>query len=232
MKKIIVNADDFGLNAKINQGIISAHKNGVVTSTSIIASDCALAFDDAIALAKDNPVMEVGVHIELDRFFNVDQARGIVYGWINEKPPLDEVGNEVRKQVERVKKAGINPPHITSHHHVHLKNEILPIVTDIAKEQGIQIIRFAKRFVPENSVFAKFRDLLTQNQIIYPEHFIEGWYWGNIDENFSVAELATHPGYGELWREYELAACCNPKLKTYLSEKNIQLIKFVDLLNR
>ena len=232
MKKIIINADDFGLTAKINQGIVSAHKNGVVTSTSIIASDYSAAFDDAVKLAKENQNLEVGIHIELDKFFNVDQTKGVVYNWLTEPAPLDQVKNEVRNQIQRLKNAGINPPHMTSHHHVHLRNELLPIVIEIAKEQGIKIVRFARRFFSQNGDFNKHKTLIEQNQIIFPEHFIEGWYWGNIDENYSVAELATYPGYGELWGEYELTACCNPQLKSYLTEKNIQLIKFVDLLDK
>ncbi|MFN3551241.1 MAG: hypothetical protein ACK4WJ_05495, partial [Endomicrobiia bacterium] len=55
--------------------------------------------------------------------------------------------------------------------------------------------------------------------------------WGNIDEVFTIAELMTHPGYGELWREYELSSSCDIKLKMYLREKNIELITYSDLIN-
>jgi len=75
----------------------------------------------------------------------------------------------------------------------------------------------------------KMRNFLDSNNIKYPPHFINGWYWGNIDEEFETAELITHPGYGQEWREKELAVCCDSNLKAYLEEKNIQLISFDQL---
>jgi len=63
----------------------------------------------------------------------------------------------------------------------------------------------------------------------HPEHFINGWYWQNIDENFETAELMTHPGFNGIWREYEMAKCCDPHLIEYLNAKGIQSISFEEL---
>ncbi|OGS20437.1 MAG: hypothetical protein A2252_10390 [Elusimicrobia bacterium RIFOXYA2_FULL_39_19] len=230
MKKIIINADDFGLTSKINQGVISAHKNGVVTSASMLASNRAEGFDEAVALAKENPGLEVGVHIDLDRFFDVDQSSGVIFDWLQNPVPIEEVKQEARNQINRIKSQGLEPFHLTSHHHSHLRLESFPAIVEVANEFNIKVVRFSKRFFPSPEDYEKNKKLLQQNKIACPEHFIEGWYWGNVDENYTIAELATHPGYGELWREYELTACCNPQLKVYLNEKNIQLITFKDLL--
>lgn len=63
IKKLIVNADDFGLHTLINQGIIKGHRDGFITSTSIMPS--ANAYEEAVALAKDNPKLGIGIHLTL-----------------------------------------------------------------------------------------------------------------------------------------------------------------------
>lgn len=227
MKKLIVNADDFGFNVKINQGIIHSHKNGVVTSASLMVTK--EGFEDAVNLARDNPRLSIGIHIDLDQFFEIDHSRGIIIG-VREPPlNLDVIYNEIKKQIETLLSTGINIDHLTGHHHAHLVDEIFPIVVSLMKEYRIPAIRFHKKILYNKEKYDEFKALLDNNNIVYPPHFIEGWYWGNIDEIFTVAELMTHPGFGELWREYELSSSCDIRLKTYLREKNIELITYKDL---
>ncbi|MCS7231537.1 MAG: ChbG/HpnK family deacetylase [Elusimicrobiota bacterium] len=228
MKKLIVNADDFGFNSKINQGIIYAFKNGVVTSTSLIVTYEGLK--DAINLAKDNPRLSVGIHIDLDKFFEIDHSRGKIVGYKVSPLPLDEIKSEIKRQIEVLLSEGIVPDHLSGHHHVHLVDEIFPIVVEVMKEYKIPSIRFHRKILYSPDKHDEFKNLLDSNNIVYPPYFIEGWYWGNIDEPYTIAELLTHPGYGELWREYELSSSCDPKLKLYLREKNIQLITYKDLV--
>ncbi|MEN3013591.1 MAG: ChbG/HpnK family deacetylase [Endomicrobiia bacterium] len=228
MKKLIVNADDFGFNSKINQGIIYAFKNGVVTSTSLMVTR--EGFKDAVNLAKDNPRLSVGIHIDLDDFFEIDHSRGkIVANKINPLP-IEEIRKEIKRQIEMLLNEGIVPDHLSGHHHVHVVDEIFPLIVEILKEYKIPSVRFHKKILYSVEKYDEFKNLLDSNNIIYPPYFIEGWYWGNIDEPYTIAELLTHPGYGELWREYELSSSCDTKLKIYLREKNIQLITYKDLV--
>jgi hypothetical protein len=228
IKKLIVTADDFGFNTKINRGIISAHKNGVVTGTSIIVTR--EGFQEAVDLAKENPKLSVGIHIDLDKFFTVDHTRGVIADFNITGLPLDEIKTEIKNQIELFKsKTGFTPDCMTSHHHSHCVNDIFPIVTVLCKEYGISGLRLPKKFFPENR-YIEMKTNAEQNGLITTTHFIEGWYWGNIDEEFTTAELMTHPGYGEIWREYEMGACCDPKLTNYLREKNVQLITYKDLI--
>lgn len=228
MKKLIVNADDFGFNPKINQGIIYAFKNGVVTSTSLIVTH--EGFEDAINLVKDNPKLCVGIHIDLDKFFEIDHSRGRIIGNKVSPLPTEEIRAEIKRQVEMLISRGIFPDHLSGHHHVHLINDVFPIVVDILKEYNIPAMRFHKKIIYSQEKYDEFKDILDKNNIVYPPYFIEGWYWGNIDEPYTIAELLTHPGYGELWREYELSSSCDVNLKAYLREKNIQLITYKDLV--
>jgi len=228
MKKLIVNADDFGFNTKINQGIIHSYKNGVVTSTSLMVTK--EGFEDAVNLIRDNPKLCVGIHIDLDQFFEIDHAKGVISGYRQNPLPIEEITSEIKKQIELVLSKGITIDHLTGHHHVHLVDEVFPIVVSLMKEYKIPAMRFHKKILYNQDKYEEFKSMLDSNGIVYPPHFIEGWYWGNIDEVFTIAELMTHPGYGEVWREYELSSSCDIKLKMYLREKNIELITYADLV--
>ena len=63
MKRLIVNADDFGLTSGVTEGIVEAHRRGIVTSTSIIASG--RAFESAVRHVAANPALGVGIHLTL-----------------------------------------------------------------------------------------------------------------------------------------------------------------------
>src|SRR5215467_1087042 len=63
MRRLIVNADDFGLTSGVNRGIVQAHCEGIVTSSTLMA--CGAQFDEAARLAKENPRLSVGCHVAL-----------------------------------------------------------------------------------------------------------------------------------------------------------------------
>ena len=63
MIRLIVNADDFGLHQAVNEGIIKGHKEGIIKSTSLLANGD--SFDEAVAMAKENPRLGIGVHTAL-----------------------------------------------------------------------------------------------------------------------------------------------------------------------
>lgn len=223
MKKIIVNADDFGYRTQINNAIIYAYKNGIVRSTSMLVNRD--AFDEAVLLAKENPGLGIGLHIDLDKYFNIEHGVGTLKGWINNCIPEQQViKGEIKRQIEKLLSTGIQIDHFDSHHHTHLFPEVLSIVIDLCKEYNVNKIRFFDRFGS-----LQLKDTLISNCIKFPEHFIEGWYYGNVDENYNVSEIMTHPGYGEIWREKELLVCCDILLKEYCQRNNIGLIKFSDL---
>src|SRR5215469_7320990 len=64
LKRVIINADDFGLTSSISRGIIEGYSSGMVTSASIIASG--EGFEEACELARHNPDLDLGVHLTLD----------------------------------------------------------------------------------------------------------------------------------------------------------------------
>ena len=62
-KRLIVNADDFGFTPDVNRGILAAHRDGILTATTLMANGD--AFDDAVRLARDTPSLDVGCHLVL-----------------------------------------------------------------------------------------------------------------------------------------------------------------------
>jgi predicted glycoside hydrolase/deacetylase ChbG (UPF0249 family) len=63
LKRLVVNADDFGFTRDVNDGIVAAHQRGILTATTLMANG--VAFDHAVDLAKSNPELDVGCHLVL-----------------------------------------------------------------------------------------------------------------------------------------------------------------------
>ena len=156
MRRLIVNADDFGLHAAVNRGILTAHTEGIVSSTSLTAGGA--AFDDAVRIAKQCPQLGVGVHLTLvgarpvlpvaEVSSLLDEA-GDFYGsyplfikrFLRGKIRLAEVERELAAQIDRVRMAGIQPSHLDSHQHLHVLPGIGGLVLDLARRFSIRAIR-------------------------------------------------------------------------------------------
>ena len=67
VRQLVVNADDFGFTRDVNQGIVEAHRYGILTATTLMAAGAfeENAFDDAVRLAGDNPKLDIGCHLVL-----------------------------------------------------------------------------------------------------------------------------------------------------------------------
>jgi hopanoid biosynthesis associated protein HpnK len=156
MKELILNADDFGLTPGVNEGIVRAHRDGILSSTTLMANG--LAFGDAVALAKENPKLGVGCHLVLiggrpvapaekvqsliDRNGNLPSTLpGFVAKVSSGKIRKDEIATELRAQIEKIRAAGIEPTHVDTHKHTHAHPRVLSVVCQVAKECGINRIR-------------------------------------------------------------------------------------------
>lgn len=156
MKRLIVNADDFGLTEKVNQAVIQGHLKGIITSASLLANGA--AFESAAALAQQYPQLGVGVHLNLTDLTPVSQpakipslvtdtglflsgplllARRIVAGRVS----LAEVEKELRSQIEKVLAAGIVASHLDGHKHFHVLPPVFDLVIRLAREYGIKGVR-------------------------------------------------------------------------------------------
>ncbi len=137
-RRVIVHADDFGLHPAINAGIERAHREGIVTSASLMP--LGPAFDEALSRLPRLPHLDLGLHFTLVgvpgcppalRAFLADYLRGAL--------PPREVGVSLRRQLDIVKHLPIS--HIDSHQHLHALPGIMRVVCQIAAEYGIPAIR-------------------------------------------------------------------------------------------
>jgi hopanoid biosynthesis associated protein HpnK len=156
MKKLIVNADDFGLTENVNSGILDAYRDGILTSTTLLANG--MAFESAVAASKKFQGLGIGVHLNLTEGRPVADASliptlidrggrlymtpprlwaGIVLGRVNPS----EIEIELRAQVLKVIHAGIRPTHFDGHKHVHVLPHISEIVIRLAREFRVPAVR-------------------------------------------------------------------------------------------
>ncbi len=153
-----MNADDFGLTRGVNRAIVEAHKNGIVTSSTLMAN-CG-AFDDAVGLAKSHATLPVGCHtllVDAAPLLGQSQVvtlladsprgeflRGIgafalrtLTGRINP----DQVEAEATAQIRKLQSAGIAVSHLDTHKHTHLFPQILHPLLRAARACGVRAIR-------------------------------------------------------------------------------------------
>jgi hopanoid biosynthesis associated protein HpnK len=158
LKNLIVNADDLGWTDGVNQGIAEAHRNGIVTSTSLLANGA--AFASGVELARSTPGLGVGVHLNLSDGEPI-APRELVATLLNDEGEfaggpealllriakrevtVREAEQEWEAQIERVKEAGIQPTHLDGHKHVHMLPGLFEVALRLAKRYGIGAIRVA-----------------------------------------------------------------------------------------
>jgi predicted glycoside hydrolase/deacetylase ChbG (UPF0249 family) len=142
-KQLVVNADDFGFTPDVNEGIIEAHRGGILTATTLMANGA--AFDDAVRLAAGTPELDIGCHLVLVSGRSVLTGRPLpvtvpqLLGAMARREL--RVYDELVAQVRRILDAGIRPTHLDTHKHTHLAPPVLEAVARIGAEFGIRWVR-------------------------------------------------------------------------------------------
>jgi predicted glycoside hydrolase/deacetylase ChbG (UPF0249 family) len=227
-KFLIINADDFGHSQGVNQGIIAAHVQGVVSSTSLMV-DAPWA-TAATTEVKQHPELSVGLHFDVTS---------------DHKTPLDlndnsAVAKELQCQFSHFcDLMGKEPTHIDSHHHVHLRDSLKPFFLTWAAEHRIPI-RGAGQIKYEGRFYGQWYD--------------EDWHpnsapdWISVNHlekilrtlSDGVTELACHPGFvtDDLdssyrdEREVELTTLLDRRVLALIRALDIRLINFSDFSSR
>jgi hopanoid biosynthesis associated protein HpnK len=164
MRQLIVNADDLGLTPGVNEGILDSHREGIVTSASLMANGS--AFDTAVSISRRAPELGIGVHLNLTTGDPVSTAlkiRSLVDGngrlhfsvsrllqaLVLRRVDLGHVESELRAQITKVVNAGILPTHVDGHKHVHLLPGVSDIVIRLAQEFSIRSVRCPLEVAPD-----------------------------------------------------------------------------------
>ncbi len=167
MKKLVVNADDFGFTHDVNEGIERAHREGILTATTLMAHGA--AFDDAVRRAQDLPGLDVGVHLTLvgaPRYPATVSALLVAMS----RRRID-IARELREQIEKVLAAGIRPLHLDAHKHTHLLPPVLKQVAALSREYGIPWVRRPFDFPIQASGVPLSRRVLTQGLEAFSRRF-------------------------------------------------------------
>lgn len=213
---LVVNADDFGFTHGVNAGIVAAHREGVLTATTLMAN--APAFDDAVRLAREHPSLDVGCHLVLVQGPGLPQTIPELIIAIARRS-IDLYG-ELHRQVSTIVAAGIRPTHLDTHKHTHLAPPVLNAVILIAREFGIPWVRrpadfpmdtaiapFAKRAVHAGvaMVARRFDGKLRAAGCRFTDHFTGFQVTGRLGTTElarlirslpdGVTELMCHPGF-------------------------------------
>lgn len=134
-RRLIVNADDFGDTPGVNAAVIRAYREGILRFASLMVDRPAAR--EAALLAKENPGLGVGLHLELTasapvlaglRHFFDARARAGLEG-------------EIRRQIERLLSMGVEPTHVDGHINAHAHPVVFPALCRLAKEYGIPRVR-------------------------------------------------------------------------------------------
>lgn len=240
VRRLIVTADDVGLDPGMTAGAIEAHRNGIVTACSVVANG--VAFDDAIERLRDVPSLAVGVHLALveERALMTGEAmpRNYIRFLLSRK---NDVEPELRAQIERVLKTGLPVVHVNGHQHLHVLPRIFALVRQLADEYGIPYVRtvrdvgghvpLARRLaIDALSRLGRRADGTNDRTIGVANagHLDTGDILELLDHVEGITELVTHPGLGVTryphWRyewDRETRALCDPRLREAIRAKGI-----------
>jgi predicted glycoside hydrolase/deacetylase ChbG (UPF0249 family) len=254
LKRLIINADDFGFTRDVSAGIVHAHREGVLTSTTLMANGD--AFAEAVELARATPTLDVGAHLVLVH------GTSLLDGRLLPKNPRSllaalarnqiDVYAELRAQIEKIIAAGLRITHLDSHKHTHIVPRIFRVVVRLAAEFQIPYVRLPlDTMLPGQKLVTRFRSYYSQiaakNGIRMTDHFVGFRLTGSLNEqSFASAlqklregttEFMCHPGYlgAELAkastrlkesRVRELEALTSPQIRELLSESGVRLRPF------
>ena len=229
MPILIVNADDFGRSAGINRGIVQAHEQGIVTSTSVMVRWPASL--ETAAAAAACPRLSFGLHVDLGEWVFADGDWQAVYAVAPVDDP-DAVALELSRQLDTFRRlTGRWPTHLDSHQHVHRREPVRSILMDKAKELGIPIRHNERDPRYCGDFYGQTDDGTTLEQAIGVDalcRVLEG-----LDNR--PTELACHPAaevdFDNSYaaeRLLELKTLCDPRVREAIAGAGLELRSFAD----
>ena len=158
-RRLIVNADDFGRTHSINEAVIRAHREGILTTASLMVNEPAC--DEAVTLARENPRLGVGLHLTLlagksalppekipglvnerGEFGNRPVAVGMRYFFNHAL--REQLRAEIHAQFEKFHATGLRLDHVNGHLHLHLHPTVFSILMEEAATLGIRHLRLTR----------------------------------------------------------------------------------------
>lgn len=237
MRKIIINADDFGISQGTTLGIIEAHKNGVVSSTTAMMNMPYVG--EALKQAAKYPDLGVGIHLVLTTGSPVSSNcpslvddegnfHSLKDGFDHTRVNLDELEQEWDAQIQKfIELAGHLPTHIDSHHHMHLRMNLIDVALKLAAKYDVPMRQTVQDLTDYHPV-ACFDQM-------YGEDVNLGYLQKNLSDDLPIQEVMCHPGFLDQYiyensaynlpRLYELEFYQSEMLKDFIA-KNYDLVNY------
>jgi hopanoid biosynthesis associated protein HpnK len=166
-RQLIVTADDFGLAVAVNEAIEQAHRQGILTTASLMVGAAAAA--DAVERARQLPALRVGLHVVLvqgrpvlppeqvpdlvgERGEFTDRLVRAGFSWFFRPAVRRQLAAEIRAQYEAFHATGLPLDHVNAHNHMHLHPTLLALIVATGREFGLRAVR-----VPYEPPLASFR---------------------------------------------------------------------------
>jgi chitin disaccharide deacetylase len=245
-RRLIVNADDWGLTRGVSEGILAAHRHGIVTSTTVLAT---AALDAELVSRLRDSGLGAGLHVNLTLGTPLTRGKSLTDGhgrFVRDarhaaaRATAADVRAEVEAQVAKFTKTFRRAPtHLDSHHHVGLHPPVREVVLEAARALG----------VPVRSQDAAARMRARSAGLRTPDHFFgesgPGAYWSPATTLANlrglpdgVSEFMSHPGwfdadlaysrYGRQ-RETEMIGLGTPTARGAAAALGITLCSFAEL---
>ena len=256
MKRLIINADDFGLTAGVTAGIVETMQHGVVSSTTAMV--CLPEAGENIKRFADSVMGRIGLHLQLtdgrpcaavatlDTLVDGDGKFPRSWRELDSCEP-DQIRREWHAQIEKINGLGIQPTHIDTHHHVHRFPGIFEVYAEIAAAYGL----------PARALTPRMAGALRSRGALCPDYCETRWPGGQFKpevflthisrafestEGERTIELMCHPGFCDeeleskstyhKERHEELRSLCDPRLRDGLLEMGIELVTPLALLTQ
>jgi len=158
-RRLIVNADDFGLSHPVNEAVVRAHREGILTTASLMVNEA--GFEEAVKLAGENPGLGVGLHLTLLHGHSAlaaekipglvnssgefsDNPAGVGMKYFFKRSLRGQLRAEIHAQFEKFHGTGLPLDHVNGHLHLHLHPAIFSILMEDADHLGIRRMRLTR----------------------------------------------------------------------------------------
>ena len=231
VRKVIVNADDFGLSRGVNRGIIEAHERGILTSTSFMVRQPAA--EEAAEYARANPSLGVGLHVDLGEWVCIRGHWMMRYEVVRIDDKFPRFLDEIHRQLDRFRAlVGREPSHIDSHQHFHRREPVRSGLSRIAVELALPLremtphIRYCGHFYGQSGTGDSYPELVNTDSLTRTlQRLPEG-----------ITELGCHPAADLDFKSayarerlLEFASLCDSGVRESVVALGIKLVSFHDL---
>lgn len=249
--RLLMRADDMGMSYDKNIAIIKAHKEGMITSASIMPTTA--FFDEAVLLCKENPTLAVGIHITLvgskrrsvlspEIVPSILTPAGFLYETKDQlkkaNPNVEEIEKEIRAQIGKARASGLN--FVFLDYHRSIPEIATEIIKKICHEQQLIYGQPVNGYIYDYKRISLMGEnwpnqLMPDGQLIYyaapsfDKKQQQSFYNALSDLKPGLWMTAVHPGLYDPQRASVTELLCSSQTKEIIAKKKIQLVSYYDL---